>query len=220
MTGTLLSWSSGKDSAWTLQVLRQRHGDDVAGLFTTLAADSDRVASHEVRRALVEAQGRALGLPVDFIPLPQPCSNAEYEAAMSRFMDEASDRGITRFAYGDLQLADVRRYREQSMQGSGIEPVFPIFGKDTRALARAMVEAGLRAVLVSVDTARLPAAFAGREFSADLLADLPGDVDPCGENGEFHTFVTNGPMFRHPVAVRVGETFERAGLVYADLLPV
>jgi uncharacterized protein (TIGR00290 family) len=219
MTDILLSWSSGKDSAWALHVLRQHPGTSVRGLFTTVTMDSKRVASHEVRRQLVEAQARAAGLPIDFIPLPQPCSNAEYEAAMSRYLEEARGRGMTGCAFGDLLLDDVRRYREQTMAGTGIEPLFPIYGQDTRKLARTMAAAGLRAVLVSVDSRRLSPAFLGRVYDDSLLADLPDDVDPCGENGEFHSFATDGPMFEHPIAVRTGEKSERDGYVFIDLLP-
>lgn len=219
MSDILLSWSSGKDSAWTLHVLRQRPETKVKGLFTTVAADSGRVASHEVPRPLVEAQARAARLPIDFISLPQPCSNVEYEAAMGRYLDDARDRGVTRWAYGDLLLDDVRRYREETMQGSGIEPVFPIYGSDTRKLSQTMVDAGLRAVLVSIDTRRLSPAFLGRVYDRRLLADLPDDVDPCGENGEFHSFATDGPMFEHPIAVRAGDTFERGDYLFLDLLP-
>ncbi len=219
MTDTLLSWSSGKDSAWTLHVLRQQADTKLRGLFTTVASDSDRVASHEVRRDLVEAQARAVGLPIDFIPLPQPCSNVEYEAAMSRYLEGARDRGIARWAFGDLLLDDIRRYREETMAGSGIDPVFPIYGRDTRELARTMVDAGLRAVIVSVDRRRLSTGFLGRVYDDRLLADLPDGVDPCGENGEFHSFATDGPMFGYPVAVRAGDTFERGGYAFVDLLP-
>lgn len=219
MTDTLLSWSSGKDSAWTLHVLRQRADTTLQGLFTTVVTGSGRVASHEVPRRLVEAQARAAGLPIDFIPLPQPCSNVEYEAAMGRYQDDARSRGVTRWAYGDLLLDDVRRYREDTMQGTGIEPVFPIYGSDTRELARTMVDAGLRAVLVAVDSRRLPPEFLGRVYDDRLLADLPDDVDPCGENGEFHSFATDGPMFAHPIAVRAGGTFARGDHHFLDLLP-
>ena len=217
MTDTLLSWSSGKDSAWTLQVLRQHPDTRPCGLFTTVGAGSGRVASHEVPRGLVEAQARAAGLPIDFIPLPQPCSNADYEVAMRHYLDSALTRGVTRCAFGDLLLDDVRQYREKSMEGSGIEPLFPIYGSDTGELARAMVHAGVRAVIVAVDTRRLPLEFLGRVFDDRLLADLPAGVDPCGENGEFHSFATDGPMFTEPVRVRVGDTFERGGYAYADL---
>lgn len=219
MAKTLLAWSSGKDSAWTLHVLRQLADVELAGLFTTLNESADRVAMHAVRRELVSCQAEAAGLPVDFIPLPFPCSNAEYEAAMTAFFGAARDRGVTRVAFGDLFLEDVRKYREDQMRGSGITPVFPIFGSDTRELAHDMVAAGLRAQLTCVDPKQLPAEFAGRRFDDSLLAELPAHVDPCGENGEFHTFVTAGPMFGHEVPVTVGETVERDGFVFTDLKP-
>lgn len=219
MVDTLLSWSSGKDSAWTLRVLREHPDTRLRGLFTTVTTGSERVASHEVPRRLVEAQAHSAGLPIDFVPLPQPCSNAEYEAAMSGYLGSARGRGIARCAFGDLLLEDVRRYREATMTGTGIEPLFPIYGRDTRELAHAMIDAGLRAVIVSVDSRRLSPEFLGRVYDERLLADLPDDVDPCGEYGEFHSFATDGPMFDHPVAVRAGETFERSGYVFVDLLP-
>ncbi|HEX2139095.1 MAG TPA: hypothetical protein VHG33_05225 [Woeseiaceae bacterium] len=214
---TLVSWSSGKDSAWALHVLRQREDVEIAGLFTTINQAADRAVMHAVRRGLVERQAEAAGLPVEFVPLPHPCPNAEYEAAMSAFMENAKARGIGAIAFGDLQLLDVRRYREESMHGSGIEPLFPIWGSDTSALADRMVEAGLRARITCVDPARMPARFAGRVFDRSLLDELPSDIDPCGENGEFHTFAYAGPMFRRPLTVAVGETVERDGFVFTDL---
>ena len=216
---TLVSWSSGKDSAWALHVLRGRENVEIAGLFTTLNAAADRAAMHAVRRTLVEQQAAAAGLPVEFIPLPHPCPNAAYEAAMSAFTDGARSRGVTAFAFGDLQLEDVRRYREDAMRGRGIECLFPIWGSDTSTLAAEMVEAGLRARITCVDPRQMPARFAGRLFDRQLLDELPAGVDPCGENGEFHTFAIKGPMFRQPVDVNVGETLEREGFVYTDLLP-
>ena len=216
---TLVSWSSGKDSAWTLHVLRGREDVEIAGLFTTLNAEADRAAMHAVRRALVERQAAAAGLPVEFIPLPHPCPNAAYEAAMRAFIDGATSRGVAAFAFGDLQLADVRRYREDAMRGSGIECLFPIWGSDTAMLAAAMVEAGLRARITCVDPRQMPGRFAGRLFDRSLLDELPAGVDRCGENGEFHTFAFAGPMFRRPVEVAVGETVERDGFLYTDLLP-
>jgi uncharacterized protein (TIGR00290 family) len=214
---TLLSWSSGKDSAWTLHVLQQREDIELAGLFTTLNQAADRAVMHAVRRGLVERQADAAGLPVEFIPLPHPCPNAAYEALMSAFMESAQARGVEAIAFGDLQLEDVRRYREASMRGSGIEPLFPIWGRDTPALAASMIEHGLCARLTCVDPRRLPARFAGRLFDRTLLDELPADVDPCGENGEFHTFAFAGPMFRRPIDVTVGETVERDGFVFTDL---
>ncbi|HEX7060614.1 MAG TPA: hypothetical protein VF200_01525 [Woeseiaceae bacterium] len=214
----LLSWSSGKDSAWALHVLRQRADLDVVGLFTTINEAAGRAAMHAVRRSLVERQAGAAGLPVDFIPLPHPCPNDAYEAAMHRHVAAARARGVECVAFGDLLLEDVRRYREAQLAGSGVEPLFPLWASDTAALARSMVEAGLRAHITCLDPARLPASFAGRLFDHSLLDSLPTGVDPCGENGEFHTFACAGPMFRAPVPVTVGETVERDGFVFADLL--
>lgn len=219
MARTLLAWSSGKDSAWTLHVLRQQADVELAGLFTTLNESAGRVAMHAVRRELVSRQAEAAGLPVDFIPLPFPCSNAQYESAMSAFLDAAKARGVSHVAFGDLLLEDVRRYREDTLRGSGITPVFPIFGSDTRELARSMVGAGVQARITCVDPKQLSAKFAGRRFDRHLLDELPSHVDPCGENGEFHTFVTAGPMLRHEVFVTVGETVERDGFVFTDLKP-
>lgn len=217
MQHTLLSWSSGKDSAWALHVLRQTAETEIVGLFTTINAAADRAAMHAVRRRLVERQAEEAGLPVDFIPLPHPCPNAVYEAAMERFVASARDRGVERFAFGDLLLEDVRRYREDSLRGSGIEPMFPLWASDTTALARTMVDAGVRARITCVDPRRMPVRFAGRVFDRDLLDELPADIDPCGENGEFHTFAFAGPMFGRPLAVTVGETVERDGFVFTDL---
>jgi uncharacterized protein (TIGR00290 family) len=214
----LLCWSSGKDSAWTLHVLRQRHDVEVVGLLTTINQAYERVAMHAVRVALLEAQAEAVGLPLWPVPIPSPCSNQEYEAAMGEAVRKALAAGITRMAFGDLFLEDVRRYRETQLAGTGLTPIFPIWGLPTDALARDMVAAGLRARLTCVDPKQLPASFAGREFDASLLADLPAGADPCGERGEFHTFAYDGPMFRRPVPVRSGEIVARDGFVFADLL--
>jgi uncharacterized protein (TIGR00290 family) len=213
----LLSWSSGKDSAWTLHCLRQRGDYHVAGLLTTLNAAFDRVAMHSTRRALLEAQARAAGLPLFPVPLPWPCSNQQYEAAMRSACNAALADGIEAMAFGDLFLEDVRRYREEKLAGSGLEPVFPIWGLNTRLLAEEMIAGGLRARIVCVDPKKLPAEFAGREFDADFLRDLPAKVDPCGENGEFHSVVYAGPMFREPIAIESGEVIERDGFVFADV---
>ena len=214
----LLCWSSGKDSAWTLHVLRQRADVDVVGLLTTVNQAYERVAMHAVRLALLQAQADAVGLPLWQVPIPSPCSNQDYEAAMGRAVQQALDAGITMMAFGDLFLEDVRRYRETQLAGTGLTPVFPIWGVPTDALARDMVNAGLRARLTCVDPKQLSPAFAGRDFDAALLADLPVSVDPCGERGEFHTFAYDGPMFRHPVPIQTGEIVERDGFVFADLL--
>ena len=213
----IASWSSGKDSAWMLHVLRQQYGDQVAGLLTTLNEAFDRVAMHAVRRTLLEAQAEAAGLPLHPVDLPWPCSNEEYERRMGIAVASLTAAGYTHVAFGDLFLEDVRAYRERMLAGSGIEPVFPLWGRPTRALAAEMITTGLRARIVCLDPRRLPASFAGREFDAALFAELPADVDPCGENGEFHTCVTGGPMFRQSLDVVPGETVERDGFVFADL---
>ena len=217
----LQSWSSGKDSAWALHLLRRRGEVEVVGLVTTLNEAFGRVAMHGVRAELVRAQAEAAGLPLWEVPLPWPCPNGEYEARMRAVVEKARSEGVTGFAFGDLFLADVRAYRERQLAGSGIEPLFPVWGTpaDTPALARAMIDAGFRATLTCIDPRHLPPAFAGREFEGELLAELPSGVDPCGENGEFHTFCHAGPVFDRPVWVRVGDVVERDGFCFADLLP-
>jgi uncharacterized protein (TIGR00290 family) len=213
----VLSWSSGKDSAWALHCLRQRGDFHVAGLLTTLNAAFERVAMHSTRRALLEAQARAAGLPLYPIPLPWPCSNEHYEAAMRTACDAAIAEGIEAIAFGDLFLEDVRRYRVEKLKGTGLEPIFPLWGLDTRLLAEEMIAGGLRARIVCVDPKKLPAEFAGRDFDAEFLRDLPEGVDPCGENGEFHSAVYAGPMFREPISIESGEVVERDGFVFADV---
>jgi len=217
---TLLAWSSGKDSAWTLHVLRQSPEYDVVGLVTTINAPAQRVAMHAVRVQLLERQAAAVGLPLWPVAIPSPCSNAEYEAAMGETVARAAAEGVRAFAFGDLFLADIRAYRERQLAGSGIEPVFPLWKQPTPALAREMIAGGLRAVLTCVDPTKLPAAFAGHAFNAALLDKLPAGVDPCGENGEFHTFAFAGPMFQQPIAIAAGERVERDGFVFADVMPM
>ncbi len=219
-TRTLLSWSSGKDAAWALHTLRNRPEIEVVGLLTTVNASTDRVAMHAVREELLERQAEALGLPLWKIPLPWPCPNDTYVDRMTEAQARMKQEGIQAVAYGDLFLADIRAYREARHEGTGIQALFPLWGADTGTLAREMIAAGLQARLVCVDTARLDARFAGRAFDQVLLGDLPAPVDPCGENGEFHTFVWDGPMFRHPVQVRGGATMERDGFAFADLRPI
>ncbi|HTV14151.1 MAG TPA: hypothetical protein VME68_05515, partial [Acidobacteriaceae bacterium] len=213
----LLSWSSGKDSAWALHRLRQRGEFAVAGLLTTFNQAFDRVAMHSTRRALVEAQARAAGLTLHAVPLPWPCSNEAYESAMREACATAVAAGIDTMAFGDLFLEDVRRYREERLEGTGLTPVFPVWGLDTHQLAEEMIASGLRARIVCVDPKKLPREFAGRDFDADFLRDLPAGVDPCGENGEFHSFVYAGPMFSEPIAIESGEVVERDGFVFADV---
>ena len=220
MKQVLLSWSSGKDSAWTLHRLLQDHDAQVAGLLTTINETANRVAMHAVRRALLEAQADALGLPLRVIPLPSPCTNLEYERIMSQACRQAVMEGIEAIAFGDLYLTDVRKYREQQLRGTGLEPLFPLWGMPTPALASEMIASGLQAKITCVDPRALERRFAGREFDASFLTDLSPHVDPCGENGEFHSFVYNTPEFREPLHIRVGEIVERDGFVFADLLPV
>jgi uncharacterized protein (TIGR00290 family) len=215
----LLAWSSGKDSAWSLHELRAAGEVEVVGLLTTINETFDRVAMHAVRTELLRAQAEAAGLPLWPVPIPWPCSNAEYEAAMAAAMARARADGITHVAFGDLFLEDIRRYREERLAPIGITPLFPIWGTPTDALAHRMVDAGLRARLTCVDPKSLDARFAGREFDAALLAELPPAVDPCGERGEFHTFAYDGPMFSRPIPIRAGEVVTRDGFVFADLLP-
>jgi uncharacterized protein (TIGR00290 family) len=216
----LVSWSTGKDSAWMLHVLRQQHGHQVGGLLTTLNEAFDRVAMHAVRRTLLQAQAEAADLPLHLVDLPWPCSNEEYERRMGAAVGSLTTAGFTHVAFGDLFLEDVRRYREDRLAGSGLTPLFPLWKtKSTAELATEMVAAGLRAHLTCVDPRKLDRSFAGRAFDASLLADLPPSVDPCGENGEFHSFACDGPMFSRPIAVSVGEVVERDGFVFADLLP-
>lgn len=216
----LLSWSSGKDSAWALHTLRQQNDIEVVGLVTTFNEAFGRVAMHGVRLELVQMQAEAVGLPLWRVPLPWPCSNDEYEVRMRDVFARAKEEGVTVFAFGDLFLEDIRDYRIRQLAGTGIEPLFPIWGSrdDTLALARAMIAGGLRATLTCVDPRQLSPTFAGREFDLGLLGDLPVGVDPGGENGEFHTFCHAGPMFARPIPVHVGEGIERDGFWFADLI--
>ncbi len=216
----LLSWSSGKDSAWALHELQQQPGIEIVGLLTTFTGVFDRVSMHAVRRELVEAQADAVGLPLWSVDLPWRCSNAEYEAEMWKVIHHAHNEGVTQVAFGDLFLQDVRDYRERNLDGTGIKPLFPLWGspESTPGLARRMLEAGLSAVLTCVDPKQLPEEFVGRTYDADLLKDLPPEVDPCGERGEFHTFCNAGPMFRSEIPVMVGETVSRDGFHFADVL--
>lgn len=201
-----------------LHLLRQQYGDAVAGLLTTTNEAFDRVAMHAVRRELLEAQADAAGLPLRVVPLPWPCSNAEYEARMAAAVTEFVAQGITHVAFGDLFLEDVRRYREERLVGTGLTPLFPLWKTgSTATLARSMIAGGLEARITCVDPAALDASFAGRAFDAALLEALPAGVDPCGENGEFHSFACAGPMFRHPIRVSVGDVLQRDGFVFADL---
>jgi uncharacterized protein (TIGR00290 family) len=217
MKRTLLSWSSGKDSAWSLHLLRQQNEYEIVGLLTTFNREANRVAMHAVRRTLVEAQARAVGIPLWGVDLPHPCSNAEYECIMKETCKAAVQSSIECIAFGDLFLADIRTYREKQLENSGLEPIFPVWAIPTRELAPCMIRSGVRAKLTCVDPKRLAPEFVGREFDERLLSDLPPEVDPCGENGEFHTFVYAGPMFQDDLSVEVGEIVSRDGFEFADL---
>ena len=214
----LLSWSSGKDSAWSLHVLRQRGEYEVAGLLTTFNEAAGRVAMHAVRRELVEQQAAAAGLPLWAVPLPWPCSNEHYESLMAQTCAQAISQGIEGVAFGNLFLEDVRAYREKQMAGTGLTPIFPVWGLPTRALAEEMIAAGVQAKLTCVDTTKLEQSFVGREFDRTFLSALPVGVDPCGERGEFHSFVYAGPMLNAAVPVSVGVTVVRDHFVFADLV--
>ncbi len=218
MTRILLSWSSGKDSAWALYVLKQQREYEIAGLLTTFNRAANRVAMHAVRRELVEAQAEEAGIPLWRVELPWPCCNADYEAAMRAACRKAVAEGMQAVAFGDLFLEDVRAYREKQMRDTGLQPLFPIWGLPTTELARQMVAAGLRAKLTCIDPKVLDASFAGREFDASLLQDLPAEVDACGERGEFHSFAYAGPMFQRQIEVATGEVVTRDGLVFADVM--
>ncbi|HYM41141.1 MAG TPA: hypothetical protein VET46_00105 [Steroidobacteraceae bacterium] len=213
-----LSWSSGKDSAYALCEARRLGLADVAGVLTTLSEAYDRVAMHGVRASLLERQISALGLPSLKVMLPSPCPNEVYEARLASACAQLKGEGVRHIVFGDLYLEDIRAYRERQLAALGMSAIFPLWRRDTATLAREMIARGLEAHLVCVDPRRLDRSFAGRRFDAALLAALPPDVDPCGENGEFHTVVSAGPMFPAPIAVRVGEVVEREGFVFADVL--
>lgn len=214
----LLSWSSGKDSTWALHVLRQDPDVEVTGLLTTVNTTHGRVAMHSTRQAVLEAQARAVGLPLHIVPLPWPCANEVYERAMRDAVDEGLRRGATHVAFGDLFLEDVRAYRIRQLEGTGLEPLFPIWQEPTAPLARRMIDSGVTAVLTCVDPGKLSPSFAGRRFDHALLDALPDGVDPCGENGEFHTCVLDAPVFSHPLRAMVGEVVERDGFCFADVV--
>ena len=213
----ILSWSSGKDSAWTLYQLQQQNVEVVA-LLTTFNEAFDRVAMHGTRRALIDAQAEAAGVPLLPVQLPWPCSNEDYEAIMTNALQTMREEfSPTHVAYGDLYLEDIRDYRIEQMADTGIDLLFPIWGQQTGDLARSMVAAGLKATLTCVNPKQIPREFAGREFDNDFLDALPEEVDPCGENGEFHSFVHAGPMFKHDLKVATGEVVERDGFCFADV---
>ena len=214
-----LSWSSGKDSAWALETIRRQGEFEVTALLTTVNVTHGRVAMHAVREELVRKQAAALRLPLVVVPLPWPCPNSIYEEAMAGAVAQARHKGVSHMVFGDLFLEDIRKYREGRLAGTGITPLFPIWGLDTAQLARQMIESGLKAYLTCVDPKKLDRSFAGRQFDEALLAELPASVDYCGENGEFHSFCCAGPMFQEPIPVKAGEVVERDGFVFADLLP-
>jgi uncharacterized protein (TIGR00290 family) len=214
----LISWSSGKDSAFSLHEIRRAGEYEVVGALTTVTETFDRVSIHGVRQEILLAQCEAAGLPPRVVPIPYPCPNAIYEARMAEAVVSAAREGITHIIFGDLFLADIKAYREQKLNGTGITPVFPLWQRPTLPLARAMIDSGMEAYLATVDLKRLPAEFAGRKFDSKLLADLPDGVDPCGENGEFHTCVVAGPIFSRRLPVTIGERVERDGYAYSDLV--
>jgi uncharacterized protein (TIGR00290 family) len=213
----MASWSSGKDSAWMLHRLKQDPSIEVAGLLTTMNEEFDRVAMHAVRRQMLEAQSHAAAVPLWTVGLPWPCTNEQYESRMRDAIGKAAAEGFTHVAFGDLFLEDVRRYREDRLDGTGLTPIFPLWGLPTLALAEEMIDGGLRAILTCVNPQHLDRSFAGRQFDRALLRDLPPGVDPCGERGEFHSFAYDGPMFARPVAAATGEVVDRDGFVFADV---
>jgi uncharacterized protein (TIGR00290 family) len=215
----LIAWSSGKDSAWALHEARAAGEYDIVGALTTVTDSFGRVSMHGVREELLMAQLDAAGLPAVVVRIPYPCPNEVYEQEMAKAVGDAKARVVTHIIFGDLYLEDIRAYREKNLAGSGITPVFPLWLKPTARLARDMIDGGVEAHLAVVDLKKLPASFAGRRFDAGLIGALPVGSDPCGENGEFHTFVSAGPMLARKIAVRVGETVERDGFAFADLIP-
>lgn len=215
----LISWSSGKDSAWLLHTLQQDPSIEIVGLFSTANEEFERVAMHAVRMQLVEMQAEAAGLPLEWVMIPNPCDNETYSSIMKNFMKTVVQRKIDAIAFGDLFLEDVRDYRINNMEGTGVEPIFPIFGSDTHSLCQEMIASGLKAQLTCIDPKKIPEALAGHAFNRELISKLPNGVDPCGEFGEFHSFAFDGPMFNKPIAITVGETVERDGYFFTDLHP-
>lgn len=218
-TKAILSWSSGKDSAYSLFTILKENRFEIVELLTTVTATFNRVSMHGVREELLEAQAASLDLPLHKIRIPSPCPNEIYEAKMAEYLKARQAEGIRHVIFGDLFLADLRQYREQRLAELNMEGVFPLWLRNTQELAKMMIQDGFEAVLTCVDLKKLPKEFAGRKFDPTLLADLPSEVDPCGENGEFHSFVYGGPIFKKKIPIRVGETVEREGYAFADVLP-
>ena len=218
MKNVLLSWSSGKDSTWVLHLLSQQKDVRIAALVTTFNHAENRVAMHAVRRSLVEAQAERIGIPLWPVELPWPCSNAEYEEIMRGVWRRALAEGIVTVAFGDLFLRDIRAYRERQLEGTGLDPLFPLWEIPTKKLAGDMIAAGLKAKVTCVDTAKLDKSYAGRDYNPAFIASLAAEIDPCGENGEFHTFVYDAPVFTHPINVQIGDIIERDGFVFADVI--
>jgi uncharacterized protein (TIGR00290 family) len=216
---TLLSWSSGKDSAWALHILRQQQDLELIGLFCTFNKKFERGAMHAVRNELILQQAESIGLPLELIPIPYPCSDSEYKKIMGNFIKQTKKQDVDSIAFGDLYLEDIRSYREASLAGTGITPLFPLWGMPTDELSKEMVSSGLRAKITCIDPQYLAQEFAGHEYNSTFLKQIPESVDPCGEKGEFHSFAYDGPMFKSAVNICVGETVARDGFVFTDLLP-
>lgn len=216
---TLVSWSTGKDSAWALHVLQNDPSIDVVGLVCTTNEKFDRVAVHGVRIELLKQQAESANLPLYTIPIPYPCNNDEYVSAMKSFISDAKKQGVEHLAFGDLFLRDVRSYRENLLKETGITPLFPIWGCSTKMLSKQMISSGLKAIITCINPKQIAKEFVGREFNESFLNDIPENVDPCGENGEFHSFAFEGPMFQNPIKVILGETVFRDDVYFADLLP-
>ena len=216
---TLMAWSSGKDSAWALHKLQQNLEIDLVGLFCTINKESDRVVMHDVRVELLQKQAKSIGLPLEIIEIPYPCSNTEYDKIMEIFAEKAKNDNVEYFAFGDLFLKGVRNYREEKLKGTGIKPIFPIWGIPTDVLSREMIRSGLRTVITCINPKQTPSEFIGKEFDDDFLDSLPNNIDPCGENGEFHSFVFDGPMFKNKIEILIGDIVHRDDFLFVDILP-
>lgn len=215
---TLVSWSTGKDSAWALHVLKQNPEIDVVGLFCTVNVKFNRVAVHGVRVDLLRQQAQSVNLPLYIVYIPHPCSNEDYENAMKTFIGETKKLEVEYFAFGDLFLEDVRNYREKLLCGSSIKPIFPLWGTPTNLLSEQMICNGLKAVITCVDQKYLPSKFVGRVYDESFINEIPKQIDPCGENGEFHSFACEGPMFQNPIEITLGEVVYKEDLCFIDLL--